>query len=135
MNFGTSWLTRMRIAPHAVLALVILSFAVSRLPWGSEVFWCQRNLRGDEADKTSGRDLSNFISMTSFINVSHFRSEGCSSVRIQTHSTKTYSPDQFCCVCQCYIVVFGRGKCNIFSGKISNELVQITDDNRQIRLF
>jgi hypothetical protein len=23
----------------------------------------------------------------------------------------------------------------IFSGKISNELVQITDDNRQIRLF
>jgi argonaute-like protein implicated in RNA metabolism and viral defense len=28
-----------------------------------------------------------------------------------------------------------EGKCNILSGKISNELVQITDDNRQIRLF
>ena len=62
------------------------------------------------------------------------------------HSTKTYSPDQFCCVGQRYIVVIGRGKCNIFSGKISNELghrlsiletmcLQTTDDNRQIRLF
>jgi hypothetical protein len=94
------------------------------VPWGSEVFWCQRFRRRRGGENLWARPVE-----------FHFYDEGCSPVRIQTHSTKTYSPDQFCCVCQCYIVVFGRGKCNIFSGKISNELVQITDDNRQIRLF
>jgi hypothetical protein len=44
--------------------------------------------------------------------------------------------------CQCYIALFGRGKCNIFSGKISIELahrlsiletmyLETIDDNRQ----
>jgi hypothetical protein len=51
---------------------------------GVQRFSVVRVLGGDEAEKTSGRDLSNFISMTQFINVSHFRSEGCSPVRIQT---------------------------------------------------
>ena len=32
---------------------------------------------------------------------------------------KTYSPDQFCRVCQCNIAIVGRGKCNIFSAKSS----------------
>jgi hypothetical protein len=116
------------------------------LPWGSEVFWCQSFRR-----RRGGENLwawpVEFHFHDVIFNVSHFRSKGCSPVRIQMHSTKTYSPDQFCCVCQClYIVVFGRGKCNIFSGKISNELahrlsilettcLQITDDNWQIRLL
>ena len=47
--------------------------------------------------------------------------------------TKIYSPDQFWRVRQCNIAIVGRGKCNIFSGKSSDELANVSVKRKNMK--
>ena len=106
---------------------------------GSQIVWCQSFRRRRGGENLWARPVE-----FHFHDVIYCFTSGLNTTYSNAFN-KTYSLDQFYRVCQCYIAVFGRRKCNIFSGKISNELVhwlsiletkclETIDDNRHANL-